>query len=140
MFLINSCQGNFRCGRHNTNKTKVKSKKLKVDERRRAFFFFLFSFSSFVLCRQALSRSYGCFFAEFLGELSLVRLGLLDPNTCVGLRYDSLTFMLRSFSWKPALPYPLGLPLKFLLCLRSTLKSASRIYQGNALTAQTQIQ
>ncbi len=37
--------------------------------------------------RQALSRSYGRFFAEFLGEQSLVRLGLLDLPTCVGLRY-----------------------------------------------------
>ena len=36
---------------------------------------------------QALFRSYGCFFAEFLGEHSLVRLGLLDLITCVGLRY-----------------------------------------------------
>ena len=32
-------------------------------------------------------RTYGRFFAEFLGDLSLVRLGLLALNTCVGLRY-----------------------------------------------------
>ena len=37
--------------------------------------------------RQALSRSYGRFFAEFLGEYSLVRLGLLDLSTCVGFWY-----------------------------------------------------
>ena len=37
--------------------------------------------------RQALSRSYGRYFAEFLNEGSLVHLGLLDLNTCVGLRY-----------------------------------------------------
>ena len=39
---------------------------------------------------QALSRSYGRFFAEFLKEQSLVRLGLLDPTTCVGLRYGTV--------------------------------------------------
>ena len=38
---------------------------------------------------QALSRSYGRFFAEFLEDLSLVRLGLLDLTTCVGLRYGT---------------------------------------------------
>jgi len=57
-----------------------------------------------LVCGQALSRSYGCFFAEFLGEHSLVRLGLLDLTTCVGLRYGFLIFNLRSFSWKRALP------------------------------------
>ena len=37
--------------------------------------------------RQTLFRSYGRFFAEFLEEESLVRLGLLDLTTCVGFRY-----------------------------------------------------
>ena len=36
---------------------------------------------------QALLRTYGRFFAEFLNEGYLVRLGLLDLFTCVGLRY-----------------------------------------------------
>ena len=36
---------------------------------------------------QALFRSYGRLFAEFLDEESLVPLGLLDLSTCVGLRY-----------------------------------------------------
>ena len=36
---------------------------------------------------QALFRSYGRLFAEFLNEESLVHLGLLDLSTCVGLRY-----------------------------------------------------
>ena len=36
---------------------------------------------------QTLFRSYGRLFAEFLNEESLVRLGLLDLSTCVGLRY-----------------------------------------------------
>ena len=56
-------------------------------------------------CGQALFRSYGCFFAEFLGEPSLVRLRLLDEITCVGLRYGSLYIMLRDFSWKEAPRY-----------------------------------
>ena len=44
---------------------------------------------------QALYRRYGRFFAEFLGDLSLVRLGLLDLTTCVGLRYGFYMFMSR---------------------------------------------
>ena len=36
---------------------------------------------------QTLFRSYGRCIAEFLNEESLVRLGLLDLSTCVGLRY-----------------------------------------------------
>jgi hypothetical protein len=39
---------------------------------------------------QTLSRSYGRCIAEFLNEESLVRLGLLDLSTCVGLRYGQL--------------------------------------------------
>jgi len=60
---------------------------------------------------QALSRSYGRFFAEFLEEHSLVRLGLLDRTTCVGLRYGLHMFNLRSFSWK-ALHENLSFPKK----------------------------
>ena len=41
------------------------------------------------VCGQALSRSYGRYFAEFLEDLSLVRLSLLDSTTCVGLRYGT---------------------------------------------------
>ena len=52
---------------------------------------------------QALSRSYGCFFAEFLGDHSLVRLGLIDLITCVGLRYGFCILKFRDFSWKRAL-------------------------------------
>jgi hypothetical protein len=37
---------------------------------------------------QALLRTYGRFFAEFLNEDSLVPLRLLASSTCVGLRYD----------------------------------------------------
>ena len=62
---------------------------------------------------QALSRSYGRFFAEFLKDLSLVRLGLLDLTTCVGLWYGTITFNLRSFSWKRAPQNSLGRGLTF---------------------------
>ena len=53
--------------------------------------------------RQALFRRYGRYFAEFLEDLSLVRLGLLDLTTCVGLRYGFTHTNLRGFSWKHAL-------------------------------------
>ena len=46
--------------------------------------------------------TYGRFFAEFLGDLSLVRLALLELNTCVGLRYGFYIDKRRSFSWKRA--------------------------------------
>ncbi len=46
---------------------------------------------------QALFRRYGCFFAEFLGDLSLVRLGLLDLTTCVGLGTGSVYLTLEVF-------------------------------------------
>ena len=57
--------------------------------------------------------TYGRFFAEFLEEHSPVRLGLLDPTTCVGLRYGFLMFNLRSFSWKRALLDLLGRTRRF---------------------------
>ena len=62
---------------------------------------------------EALSRSYGRFFAEFLNDESLVPLGLLALSTCVGLRYG---FRLlnsrelfsedasRTFAWKTRRP------------------------------------
>jgi hypothetical protein len=66
---------------------------------------------------QALLRTYGRFFAEFLEDLSFVRLSLLDQNTCVGLRYGFYTLNRRSFSWKLALSDFSQLPLKFSLGL-----------------------
>jgi hypothetical protein len=69
------------------------------------------------MLRQALFRSYGWFFAEFLGEHSLVRLRLLDAITCVGLRYGFHANKLRDFSWKRALPYFPRLPSEFSLRL-----------------------
>src|SRR3989338_462536 len=55
---------------------------------------------------QALFRSYGHFFAEFLGDLSLVRLALLELITCVGLRYCFYIYKFREFSRKRALLHP----------------------------------
>ena len=85
---------------------------------------------------QALSRSYGRFFAEFLKDPSLVRLGLLDPTTCVGLRYGTVTFMLRSFSRKRA---PL-ISLAVASDSDSTRTYVSRICLRNILVAPAPIQ
>ena len=71
MFLVNSWQGVFRCGLPQQAEV-----------------------------RQALSRSYGCYFAEFLEDWSLVRLGLLDLTTCVGFGYGFYFHKFRSFSRK----------------------------------------
>ena len=38
-----------------------------------------------------------CYFAEFLNQVSLKRLGILSPPTCVGLRYDHLIDLLEAF-------------------------------------------
>ena len=38
-----------------------------------------------------------CYFAEFLNQGSLKRLGILSPPTCVGLRYDHLLVSLEAF-------------------------------------------
>ena len=46
-----------------------------------------------------------CGIFALLGDHSLVRLGLLDLITCVGLRYGLRPDNLRSFSWKRALPH-----------------------------------
>lgn len=46
---------------------------------------------------QALSRSYGRFFAEFLNEDSPVPLGLLALSTCGGLRYGAAEMTLEVF-------------------------------------------
>jgi hypothetical protein len=48
---------------------------------------------------QTLSRSYGRCIAEFLNEESLVRLGLLDLSTCVGLRYGRLYTRVWTLFW-----------------------------------------
>ena len=40
--------------------------------------------------REALSLTYGRFFAEFLEDILLVRLTLLELTTCVGVRYGHI--------------------------------------------------
>ena len=50
---------------------------------------------------QALLRTYGRCFAEFLNEGSLVHLRLLASFTCVGLRYGCYDLSPRDFSWHP---------------------------------------
>jgi hypothetical protein len=74
---------------------------------------------------RVLFRSYDCFFAEFLGDLSLVRLALLELTTCVGLRYDFRRIMFREFSWKPALIYYLCRSRASYLSLESRITTTS---------------
>ena len=49
---------------------------------------------------QSFYRRYGRYFAEFLDANLLVRLGLLDHPTGVGLRYGLMKLCVRRFSWK----------------------------------------
>ncbi len=51
-----------------------------------------------IVAGQTLSRSYGRCFAEFLNEGSPEHLGLLDPTTCVGLRYGRRYLLIIQFS------------------------------------------
>ena len=74
MFLVNSRQRYFRCGPTT-----------------------LFPINRDEVVGQALSRTYGRFFAEFLNEESPVRLGLLDQSTCVGFRYGCVAINLDGF-------------------------------------------
>ena len=77
---------------------------------------------------QALSRSYGCCFAEFLREGSLDHLGLLDPATCVGLRYGHQQHSARSFSGQFGSP-ELAFPRRGVLFIVSRVKTEWRICQ-----------
>lgn len=88
------------------------------------------------VCGQALSRSYGRFFAEFLKDLSLVRLGLLDLTTCVGLGTVPYAYNLRSFSWKRA-PQ---IYKRERSHSDSTWACATRLYLGGTLIAPAPIQ
>ena len=49
-------------------------------------------------CRQGLSRSYACCFAEFLKRSYLDHLGILYQPTSVGLRYGKIQLSKRGFS------------------------------------------
>ena len=77
---------------------------------------------------QALSRSYGCCFAEFLREGSLDHLGLLDPGTCVGLRYGHQQYFARSFSRQFGLS-ELAFLRRGVLFIASRVKTKQRICQ-----------
>ena len=49
------------------------------------------------LTRAHLLPKLRCYFAEFLNQGSLKRLGILSLPTCVGLRYDHLIVSLEAF-------------------------------------------
>ena len=49
------------------------------------------------LVRAHLLPKLRCYFAEFLNQGSLKRLGILSLPTCVGLRYDHLIVSLEAF-------------------------------------------
>ena len=104
MFLVNSRLGNFRCGPCTSqNLGAADERKNFADERGYNICVYLrarlWRASASIcgaskLCEmhgQALFQSYGRFFAEFLEDLSLVRLALLELTTCVGLRYGLLS-------------------------------------------------
>jgi hypothetical protein len=73
---------------------------------------------------QALSLTYGRFFAEFLRGKSLVPLGLLALSTCVGFRYGYLTLVLLNFSRKALHKRQPG---KFLTFSRYSLNLVQRM-------------
>ena len=72
---------------------------------------------------QALSLTYGRFYAEFLRGKSLVPLGLLALSTSVGLRYGDLTLVLLNFSRKALHKRRLG---KFLTFSRYMLELSTK--------------
>ena len=70
--------------------------------------------------------TYGRFFAEFLEDLSLVRLGLLALNTCVGLRYGLQCTNLEVF---------LGSVLAQIRFDESPLTSSTLVYDADLPTS-----
>ena len=52
---------------------------------------------TFHLMRAHLLPKLRCYFAEFLNQSSLKRLGMLSQPTCVGFRYDHLDISLEAF-------------------------------------------
>jgi hypothetical protein len=76
---------------------------------------------------QALSRSYGRLFAEFLREESPVHLRLLASPTGVGLRYGLIPTNLRRFSWRS---FPFHFPCRnreFSLRVESSQRMLGRV-------------
>ena len=122
VFLINSRQGDFRCGPTAPRETRCAEASLSFIElislqasgnefisessTQLTSSTKLYKLRHHIPCDavgQALSLTYGRFFAEFLEDLSLVHLSLLDQTTGVGLRYGFSCIVLRRFSWKRAL-------------------------------------
>ena len=95
MFLINSCQGYFRCALSPSGRERGFTQiSMQIDadgliHPRESAFDPRYPRSCPKDKRVALYRRYGRFFAEFLKDESLVPLGLLALSTCVGLRYGS---------------------------------------------------
>lgn len=87
--------------------------------------------------RRTLSLSYGRYFAEFLEDLSLVRLSLLDSTTCVGLRYGTVMLNPNEVFLGSVL---LTIGLAVAAPLDSTWTIVTRICLSNALIAPTPIQ
>ena len=86
---------------------------------------------------QTLSLSYGRFFAEFLEDLSLVRLSLLDSTTCVGLRYGTIMLNPNEVFLGSVLP---TVSLAEASDPDPTRAIATRIYLSNTLIAPAPIQ
>ena len=86
MFLVNSCMGSLAVApSHYLQEGVLKQASRILHPRKLDSITPKFLLDS--VMGQALFRSYGRLFAEFLDEESLVHLGLLDLSTCVGLRY-----------------------------------------------------
>ena len=81
VFLVNSRPGNFRCAPHTACTVFDKLARSAVQ----------------AVCGEGISRSYACFFAEFLSEVSPVHLGILYQPTCVGLQYGSIPLYFGAF-------------------------------------------
>ena len=80
--------------------------------------------------RQALSLTYGRYFAEFLEEESLVPLRLLASSTCVGLRYDVRKLNLEVFLGRLFRTIVYTAMQTYARVRLLTLKSGTRIYQS----------
>ena len=80
---------------------------------------------------QALFRSYGCFFAEFLGDPSLVRLTLLELTTCVGCGTDYIILSLEIFLGSALCCINLGRTLNLSAPLSFLIKERSPDLPGN---------
>ncbi len=90
--------------------------------------------------KRSLSRSYGCFFAEFLNASSPEHLSLLDSTTSVGLRYGQKYFSPTKLFWSarmPRLTFPRGKAFDITLRLKSRIylrSSTPRCLYPNSLT------